>query len=351
MENICQTTEAAAVLLVPTDNHPPRKRSVSQIDRDHPDDTSYSPVLKRLKIAASNHFKPQSVHSKKAAALLAQEDPRNATTSQSAAVKPPLSTIPPERPNTKPLFQLIANRKENFNSKCPLRIDSFIELLDDYPNPEFPKLLAEVIQYGAKIGYAGPSDARARKPNHPSARLNTQAISDEIAKELSLGRLRKLPRLPQHYYCSPLGLVPKTSDGKQTGWRRIFDLSSPKGNSVNDYIDTAFGYLRYETFDEAVLAVAKAGRNAVLLKRDLKSAFRMIPYAPKISGSLFSNGKGNSIKNSFYLSAYGRRHLFSICSAKPSSGSYRSFTLGRLSGTLTISSRSFRRIRRPGMSK
>jgi hypothetical protein len=67
------------------------------------------------------------------------------------------------------------------------------------------------------------------------------------------------------------------AEGKQTGWRRIFDLSSPKNQSVNDHIAKEFGYLQYETFDEAVAAIAIAGQNATLLKRDLKSAFRMIP--------------------------------------------------------------------------
>jgi hypothetical protein len=56
-----------------------------------------------------------------------------------------------------------------------------------------------------------------------------QVIAEDIQKELSLNGLKKLPALPQRYYCSPLSLVPKTAQGKQTGWRRIFDLF-PKNN-------------------------------------------------------------------------------------------------------------------------
>jgi Reverse transcriptase (RNA-dependent DNA polymerase) len=146
-----------------------------------------------------------------------------------------------------------------------------------YPSPEFPKLLTEIIQYGAKLGYDGPMDVRVKQDNHPSTNANTKVIADEIEKELSLNRLKKLPALPQRYYCSPLGLVPKTAEGKQTGWRRIFDLSSPKNQSVNDHMAKEFRYLQYETFDKAVAAIAKASQNATLLKRDLKSAFCMIP--------------------------------------------------------------------------
>ena len=187
------------------------------------------------------------------------------------------TSIPPEQPNTKPLFELLAKNKKNFNSKTTLHIANILELLDDYPSPEFPILLADIIKYGAKLGYNGPQQARIKRSNHPSANINAQVITDEIKKELSLGRLQKLDKLPTRYYCSPLGLVPKRVDEVQTDWRRIFNLSCPAGHSVNDAINPAFGSLRYETFNTAVSAIAKSGRGTVLMKRDIKAAFRMIP--------------------------------------------------------------------------
>jgi Reverse transcriptase (RNA-dependent DNA polymerase) len=228
-------------------------------------------VLQHLKLAVQSHFAPVSRHSQRAAALIRNDPPADSGNS------PPPLPPPSERPNTKPLFKLLASKKEKFEAKCPLRIEGFLQLLDDYPSPEFPKLLTEIIQYGAKLGYDGPMDVTVKQGNHPSANANTKVIADEIEKELSLNRLKKLPALPQRYYCSPLGLVPNTAEGKQTGWRRIFDLSSPKNQSVNDHIAKEFGYLQYETFDEAVAAIAKAGQNATLLKCDLKLVFRMIP--------------------------------------------------------------------------
>jgi hypothetical protein len=102
-----------------------------------------------------------------------------------------------------------------------------------------------------------------------------QVIAEDIQKELSLNGLKKLPALPQRYYCSPLSFVPKTAEGKQTGRRRIFDLF-PKNQSINDHIAKEFGYLQYETFDEAIAAIANTGQNAILLKRNLKSVFHMI---------------------------------------------------------------------------
>ena len=77
------------------------------------------------------------------------------------------------------------------------------------------------------------------------------------------------------FVCSPLGLVPK-HDG---GWRRIHDLSYPYGNSVNDGIPQDWGTLEYTTFDDAVVILLRQGPGALLVKRDLKDAFRHIPVA------------------------------------------------------------------------
>jgi len=193
-------------------------------------------VLKCMKIAVQSHFLPQSKHSQRAAALIneiQQDDSRN--TPQKSSIRE-AALPPPQRPNMKPLFDLLAKKKDKFNSNCPLHMESFLQLLDDYPSPEFPKLLVEIIQYSAKLGYKSPSDVTVKQHNHSSAKVNTQIITDDINKKLSLNWLKKPPALPKHYYCSPLGFIPKMAEGRQTGWQRIFDLSLPKNQSVNDYI-------------------------------------------------------------------------------------------------------------------
>ena len=60
----------------------------------------------------------------------------------------------------------------------------------------------------------------------------------------------------------------------------IFDLSCPNGESVNDHIPVEYGSLRYESFQEALALVASIGRGAILLKKDLKAAFRHVPLSP-----------------------------------------------------------------------
>jgi len=185
------------------------------------------------------------------------------------------------RPNTIPQYEIIPSSKQTLPTKSPLNPDMFRELLVDYPQPEFPTLLAEIIQWGAKIGYQGPQQVKIRRPNHLSAYLHPQVIANDLAKDITENRLITLDKLPsERYYCSPLGLVPKKdSRGIQSGWRRIFDLSAPISSSVNDHIDESFGALSYTKFDAAISNIRRIGRGAVLMKRDLKSAFRHIPVA------------------------------------------------------------------------
>jgi len=119
-----------------------------------------------------------------------------------------------------------------------------------------------------------------RQPNHKSATSHIDTIEASIESELNKGRIKVLAELPEYYFCSPIGLVPKKSDGVQTAWRTIFDLSCPESSSVNDGIPKEFGAISYESLDIAIRLIAKAGPGAILMKRDLKSAFRHVPVSP-----------------------------------------------------------------------
>src|SRR5271169_56840 len=196
------------------------------------------------------------------------------TTSASSTYHP----LPPVRPNTKPLFPVTSKSQNKLPFPSPLNSRKFKELLYDYPCHDFPELLANIIDFGAKIGYTGPNGA-IRTPNHSSARTEPTVIEKDINSDLELSRLIQIPSLPQHHFCSPLGLTPKTNNGCHTGWRRIFDLSCPAGKSVNDGIEPTFGELKYETFDAALQEIAKLGKGTVMMKRDIKSAFRHIPIS------------------------------------------------------------------------
>jgi len=69
------------------------------------------------------------------------------------------------------------------------------------------------------------------------------------------------------------------SDGVQSGWRVIFDLSAPDGQSVNDGIPKEYGAIVYESVEDAMLLVARASRGARMMKHDRKSTLHHIPVS------------------------------------------------------------------------
>ena len=147
--------------------------------------------------------------------------------------------------------------------------------LDIHPNRLYVGMIGIIITRGVKIDYAGPSQISLHHP-HPSAASAPHILTKDLQKQQLHDRLIRLPYRPTvHYICSPLGLVPKHNGG----WRRIHDLSFPVKHSVNHYIDEAWGQLEYVTFDEAVDAILRIKKGAVLIKRDLADAFRYIPIA------------------------------------------------------------------------
>ena len=85
---------------------------------------------------------------------------------------------------------------------------------------------------------------------------------------------------------SSIGIIPKGSGG----WRLIVDLSSPEGASENEGIDTALCSLTYCGVEDAAREVMKQGRNTVLAKVDIKSAYRVVSVNPD-DRWLLGNGK------------------------------------------------------------
>ena len=55
------------------------------------------------------------------------------------------------------------------------------------------------------------------------------------------------------------------------------DLSHPDGRSVNDAIPLALCSLRYPSVDDAVECILSLGRGTLLVKVDLKNAYRLLP--------------------------------------------------------------------------
>ena len=79
-------------------------------------------------------------------------------------------------------------------------------------------------------------------------------------------------------HVSRFGVIPKNHQPNK--WRLIFDLSHPKGYSVNDGIPKELCSMSYITTDDAVRKIVQLGPGSLLANIDSKSAFRLIPVHP-----------------------------------------------------------------------
>ena len=162
--------------------------------------------------------------------------------------------------------------------QSPVRISPLSHYLRLHPDQEFVSYILHGLASGFHIGYSARRvTLLSSLRNHQSSLANPQVISDYIGEEVALGRMvGPLPSAMRSVlHCSPTGLVPK---GRESGqWRMIVDLSFPCGGSVNDGIPREPCSLRYASVDEALQFITKLGCNTLLLKIDLKSAYRMVP--------------------------------------------------------------------------
>jgi hypothetical protein len=72
----------------------------------------------------------------------------------------------------------------------------------------------------------------------------------------------------------------------------IHNLSFPLNNSDNDYIDKEYCTVKYSSIDNAVTMIQKFGKNALLAKCDVQSAFRLLRLSPSdfdLTGFKFEN--------------------------------------------------------------
>ena len=61
----------------------------------------------------------------------------------------------------------------------------------------------------------------------------------------------------------------------------ICNLSAPQGQSINDWIDPAKCSEQYSSFDRAIELVSKMGKGALIGKKDIANAFRLMPIRPE----------------------------------------------------------------------
>ena len=167
---------------------------------------------------------------------------------------------------------------DTVNINTPVNFIRLREMLEPYLDREKVKFVLQGFEYGFRIGVEkemGPGSSR----NNRSALGNKIEVSRAIQKEVNNGCLagpfKNKPCVPFH--CSPISAVAKPDKSV----RLLLDMSSPRGDALNEAIDPLVYSCHYSHLDNAVGMVKKLGRGAYLCKIDLKNAFRICPVNRK----------------------------------------------------------------------
>ena len=122
--------------------------------------------------------------------------------------------------------------------------------------------------FGFQLHFDGPRCSQDA-PNLLSAMQNPAAVNAKLSKELDAHRLAgpfSSPPFPV-FRVSPLGLVPKKSEGE---FRLIHHLSYLRGSSLNDGISVDYTSVSYATVEDAIGLIKSVGQNCFLAKTDVK---------------------------------------------------------------------------------
>lgn len=162
----------------------------------------------------------------------------------------------------------------------PLKPDVWEKALESHPDRDFARFICTGIRNGFRIGFNySTSSCKPAKGNMQSVSQHREVVERYLGEEREAGRVLGpfKPGAFPHVQVSPFGVIPKSEPGK---WRLILDLSSPRGDSVNDGIAKELCSLSYTTVDDIAARVQKNGRGALMAKFDLKSAYRQVPVHP-----------------------------------------------------------------------
>lgn len=170
------------------------------------------------------------------------------------------------------------NQPIPINDITPVKFDRLALYLQGYPKAAFD-FLEQGFTSGFSINFQGPRLHRVSK-NLQSIREHPNILTNKLNAEISQNRIAgPFTTLPfPNLQISPLGLVPKKEGGE---FRLIHHLSFPLGESINDGISEVDKTVQYETLDHAIKLINECGKNALLAKTDLESAFRLVPVHPQ----------------------------------------------------------------------
>lgn len=163
----------------------------------------------------------------------------------------------------------------------PVNIDVFERLMiQSKYDPSEIEFIVDGFRNGFSIGYQGPQSRRSFSKNHKLRVGSELDLWNKVMTEVKEGRY--IGPLHEHeipwdnLIQSPLSLVTKkgSADNKL---RLVFDLSYPKGESVNAFTPENLKRTSYYDLDHAIANSIKAGKGCYYTTADFSAAFHRLP--------------------------------------------------------------------------
>lgn len=158
--------------------------------------------------------------------------------------------------------------------RTPVIVNTYAKYLQGY-NSTLYHFLIQGFQVGFRIPFQGDRQFRLSR-NLPSLLGKEDILQQKIEQEIKAGRVAGPYDDPpfKNLQVSPLGLVPKKQPNE---FRLIHHLSYPQGSSINDKIPHDFCTVKYQSIQDAIIALKEIGVGALIAKTDLENAYKQIP--------------------------------------------------------------------------
>jgi hypothetical protein len=164
----------------------------------------------------------------------------------------------------------------------PLRPKAWAEMLSHCQATEEREFVLGMINQGADIQFRGDRATTVEADNLRSALAHPKAIEEYLKDEIEKGRIEGpfQTRPDTVKRVVPMGSVPKDGDKR----RIILNYSAPEGCAVNEEIEKLECQL--EQFDRVMDMLGDLPTGTMMIKIDVKSAFRLVPVRKEDTGLL-----------------------------------------------------------------
>lgn len=163
---------------------------------------------------------------------------------------------------------------KEFDISTPVHVPELLKLIEGYPDYEF---IAKGFMQGFALGVReNPLLMMSKKLGNVPNKHMLEKFQGELDSGRIIGPFKDPPFTD--LMVSPIYVIPKPNTTK---WRMIFNLSSPKGASVNDNIPDVKRCVAYTDVRSVVSHIVSLhNTNEVFMaKLDISDAYRLVPIA------------------------------------------------------------------------